>query len=83
MRFTHHANQLVVVLVNPTNEILHDQILLSDPYFPTWKKLVDKLGSSYHAQVVNGFINAKNIPPKSAFILVPEDEAMKYYRRVE
>jgi glycosidase len=83
MRFTHHANQLVVVLVNPTDEILHDQILLSDPYFPTWKKLVDKLGSSYHAQVVNGFINAKNIPPKSAFILVPEDEAMKYYRRVE
>jgi glycosidase len=83
IRFTHRANQLVVVLVNPTTEILHDHILLSDPYFPTWKKLVDKLGSEYQAQVVDGFIKAKNIPPKSAFILVPEDEAMKYFRRVE
>ncbi|MDM8557631.1 alpha-amylase family glycosyl hydrolase [Candidatus Parabeggiatoa sp. HSG14] len=83
MRFTHRANQLVVILVNPTTETLDDQILLSDPYFPTWKKLVDKLGSSYHVQVIDGFIDAKNIPPKSAFILVPEDEAMKHFRRVE
>lgn len=77
-RFTDRVEDTVIVVVNPSNDSIHDYVMISDSSLMNFSQFTRLLGEVQQLTLIAGLLEIK-MAPKSFVVLTPQTTAQKSY----
>jgi hypothetical protein len=77
-RFTDRVEDTVIVVVNPSNDSIHDYVMISDSSLMNFSQVTRLLGEVQQLTLIAGLLEIK-MAPKSFVVLTPQTKAQKSY----
>lgn len=77
-RYTERVEETVIVIINPTNELVNEKVLVRDSKLMNFGDLDTLLGNAINSVLYSGFLHI-SMEPKSFVVLKPKTTAKKSY----